>query len=39
VADISVAVAGRIIGEKLSASDHAALIDKALSEVGGLNDN
>ena len=39
VADLSVAVAGKIIGEKLSTSDHAALIDKALSEVGGLNDN
>lgn len=39
VADISVAVAGKIIGEKLSASDHAAIIDRYLSEVGGLNDN
>ena len=39
VADMSVAVAGRLIGEKLNASDHAALIDKFVAEVGGLNDN
>jgi F-type H+-transporting ATPase subunit b len=39
VADLSVAVAGKLIDEQLDASDHAALIDKFVSEVGGLNDN
>lgn len=39
VADLSVAVAGKIISEKLTPADHAALIDKYVSEVGGLNDN
>ncbi len=39
VADLSVAVAGKLLGEKLSPADHAALIDKYLSEVGGMNDN
>ena len=39
VADLSVAVAGKLIGEKLSTAEHAALIDKYLSEVGSLNDN
>lgn len=39
VADISVEVAGKIIGEKLTAADDAALIDRLLAEVGGLNEN
>lgn len=39
VADLSVAVAGRIIGSTLSASDHAALIEKYVAEVGSLNEN
>jgi len=39
VADLSVAVAGRIIGTTLSASDHAALIEKYVAEVGTLNEN
>jgi F-type H+-transporting ATPase subunit b len=39
VADLSVAVAGRIIGKTLSTADHAALIDKYVAEVGSLNDN
>lgn len=39
VADLSVAVAGKLIGEKLSAADHAKLIDRYVAEVGGLNDN
>ena len=39
VADLSVAVAGRIIGSTLSASDHAALIEKSVAEVGSLNEN
>ena len=39
VADLSVAVAGRIIGTTLSASDHAALIEKYVAEVGSLNEN
>ena len=39
VADLSVAVAGKIIGSELSAKDHEALIDKYLAEVGSLNEN
>jgi F-type H+-transporting ATPase subunit b len=39
VADLSVAVAGRIIGSTLSAADHAALIEKYVAEVGSLNEN
>ena len=39
VADLSVAVAGKIIGSSLSRSDHEALIDKYLAEVGSLNEN
>lgn len=38
VADLSVAVAGKIIGEKLSAADHEKLIEGYLAEVGGLNE-
>lgn len=36
VADLSVAVAGKLIGEKLSAEDHAKLIDRYIEEVGSL---
>lgn len=39
VADLSVAVAGKLIGEKLSSADHAKLIDKFMAEAGSLNDN
>ncbi len=39
VAEISVAVAGKLIGEKLSADDHARLIEKYVAEVGSFNDN
>lgn len=39
VADLSVAVAGKIIGSELSAEDHAAVIEKYLSEAGSLNAN
>ena len=39
VADLSVAVAGKVLGESMSTSDHQKLIDKYLAEVGGLNDN
>jgi F-type H+-transporting ATPase subunit b len=39
VADLSVAVAGRIIGASLSAEDHKALIEKTVAEVGSLNGN
>lgn len=39
VADLSVAVAGKIIGSSLSRADHEALIDKYLAEVGSLNEN
>lgn len=39
VADLSVAVAGKLIGEKLTTADHAKLIDKFMAEAGSLNDN
>jgi len=39
VADLSVAVAGKIIGTSLTKKDHEALIDKYLAEVGSLNEN
>ena len=39
VADLSVAVAGKILGSSLTKSDHEALIDKYLAEVGSLNEN
>jgi F-type H+-transporting ATPase subunit b len=39
VADLSVAVAGKIIGQKLSAADHAALIERSIAEVGSLHEN
>jgi F-type H+-transporting ATPase subunit b len=39
VAELSVAVAGKLIGQKLSAEEHAKLIEQYVSEVGGLNDN
>lgn len=39
VADISVAVAGKLIGQQLSADDHAKLIEQYVAEVGSLNDN
>ncbi|MDO8880938.1 MAG: F0F1 ATP synthase subunit B [Coriobacteriia bacterium] len=39
VADLSVAVAGKIIGSSLSRTDHEALIDKYLTEVGSLHEN
>jgi F-type H+-transporting ATPase subunit b len=39
VAELSVAVAGKLIGEQLSAADHAKLIEKYMTEVGSLNDN
>lgn len=39
VAELSVAVAGKIIGERLSADEHARLIEQFVAEVGGLNDN
>jgi len=39
VAELSVAVAGKLIGEQLSVSDHAKLIEKYVAEVGSLNDN
>jgi len=38
VAELSVAIAGKIIGEKLDAAAHEKLIDRYLAEVGGLND-
>lgn len=36
VADLSVAVAGRLIGAELSAADHEKLISQAIEEVGSL---
>lgn len=39
VADLSVAVAGKIIGSSITKADHEALIDKYLAEVGSLNEN
>jgi len=39
VADLSVAVAGKILGEKMDASAHEALIDRYIAEVGRLNEN
>jgi F-type H+-transporting ATPase subunit b len=39
IADLSVAVAGRIIGTSLSATDHKALIEKYVAEVGSLDEN
>ena len=39
VADLSVAVAGKLIGEKLSTEDHVKLIERYVSEVGNLNEN
>lgn len=39
VADFSVAIAGKLIGEKLTADQDAKLIDQYLSEMGSFNDN
>jgi len=39
VADISVAVAAKIIGSSLKIEDHAALIERYVAEVGSLNEN
>ena len=39
VADLTVAIAGKLIGEQLSAADHAKLIERYVAEVGSLNDN
>lgn len=39
VASLSVSVAGKLIGEKLTEADHAKLIEKYLAEVGSFNDN
>lgn len=37
VADLSVAVAGKILGEKMDVKAHEALIDRYIAEVGSLN--
>jgi F-type H+-transporting ATPase subunit b len=39
VADISVAVAGKLIGAELSTEDHMKVIEKYVSEAGSLNAN
>ena len=36
-ADLSVSVAGKVLGKTLSADDHMKLVEQALAEVGGLN--
>lgn len=38
IAELSVAVAGKLLGEKLTVAEHGALIDRYVSEVGGLNE-
>ena len=38
VADLSVAVAGKILGETMNAAAHEALIDRYIAEVGSLNE-
>jgi F-type H+-transporting ATPase subunit b len=37
VADLSVDVAGKVIGKTLSREDHMALVQQTLAEVGGLD--
>ncbi len=39
VADLSVAVAGKLIGAELSTEDHLKVIEKYVSEAGSLNAN
>ena len=39
VAELSVAVAGKLIGSELSDEDHRAVIEKYISEAGSLNAN
>lgn len=39
VADLSVAVAGKIIGSELSREEHLNVIEKYVDEAGGLNAN
>jgi F-type H+-transporting ATPase subunit b len=39
VAELSVAVAGKLIGSELSAEDHRKVIEKYISEAGSLNAN
>lgn len=39
VAELSTAVASKLIGETLDASAHAKLIERFVSEAGGLNEN
>jgi F-type H+-transporting ATPase subunit b len=39
VADLSVAVAGRLIGSELTDEDHRKVIEKYVAEAGNLNAN
>ena len=39
VADLSIAVAGKLIGTELSREDHLKVIEKYVSEAGSLNAN
>lgn len=38
VAELSVAVAGKIIGEQLTSAEHEALIERYIAEVGSLDE-
>ncbi|MBE0476175.1 MAG: F0F1 ATP synthase subunit B [Coriobacteriia bacterium] len=38
IAELAVAVAGKIIGERLTVADHEKLIDRYLAEAGGLDE-
>jgi F-type H+-transporting ATPase subunit b len=39
IADVSVSVAGKLIGSELSKADHEAVIAKYLAEAGSINEN
>jgi F-type H+-transporting ATPase subunit b len=39
VVDLSVEIAGKIIGEALDEEEHRELVKKYLSEMGSLNDD
>jgi F-type H+-transporting ATPase subunit b len=39
VAEISIAVAGKLIGSELSSDDHLKIVEKYVSEAGNLNGN
>jgi F-type H+-transporting ATPase subunit b len=39
VADLSISVAGRLIGQDLNDSEHRAIIERYVAEAGSFNDN